>query len=141
MLENGFTINKEASAEMVGAGGSAYVELVYNDQEFGTYVENFADYATIPENCWVTEMETTNSYGPHFEMEIPCGIKLGDSEDTVKEVVKDLKCDTNTYGETTYYSFIDPMADDYSWGCGYEIVVDEGKVKTISVANDEMPEY
>jgi len=139
LVANGFKIDEENSELAIGSGNYGWVNLIYGDQEYSTYVENYADYATTPENCWLTDIETCSTYEPEFELEIPCGIKLGDKLDDVLGKIKDYDYDEHISGNYIYYTVNDPDAD--SWGCGYEFTIKEGVVTNIGVSNDEKPEY
>ncbi|MDE6844808.1 MAG: hypothetical protein K2J99_03450 [Lachnospiraceae bacterium] len=138
LLDNGFTIDTANSDSEVAAGRSGWVDLRYNNQTLHTMVENYADYATIVENCFVVSMKSS-AYGPKFDLVIPGGIKVGDSEDAVKKAVASFNCETETSDSGyTYYEIYDPDGSSLD---SYIIVVEDGSVSSIEVRNSEEPEY
>lgn len=138
LLENGFTIDTARSDSEIGAGGSGWVDLRYNNQTLHTMVKNYADYATIVENCFVVSMESSVN-GPKFDLVSPGDIKVGDSEDAVKKATADFNCEVDASDSGyTYYEVSDP---DGSVLDRYTIIVKDGSVCTIEVQNSEEPEY
>lgn len=138
LVENGFTINTEGSDSEVAAGGVGWVDLTYNNQTLHTMVKNYADYATIVENCFAVSMKSSVN-GPKFDLVFPGGIKVGDSEDAVKKATAKFNCETETSDSGfTYYEVFDP--DGSSLDC-YSIVVKDGSVCTIEIENSKEPKY
>lgn len=138
LLDNGFTIDTAGSDSEVAAGGSGWVDLRYNNQTLHSMVENYADYATIVENCFVVSMKSSVN-GPKFDLVFPGGIKVGDSEDAVKKATAKFNCETETSDSGfTYYEVSDPDGSSLD---RYSIVVKDGSVCTIEVHNSEEPEY
>ncbi|MBD5519542.1 MAG: hypothetical protein HDR07_14050, partial [Lachnospiraceae bacterium] len=138
LLDNGFTIDTASSDSEVAAGGSGWVDLRYNNQTLHSMVENYADYATIVENCFVVSMKSSVN-GPKFDLVFPGDIKVGDSEDAVKKATAKFNCETETSDSGfTYYEVSDPDGSSLD---RYSIVVKDGSVCTIEVHNSEEPEY
>lgn len=138
LLENGFTIDTARSDSEVAAGGSGWVDLRYNNQTLHTMVKNYADYATIIENCFVVSMESSVN-GPKFDLVFPGNIKVGDSEDAVKKATADFNYEVDTSDSGyTYYEVSDPDASVLD---RYTIVVKDGSVCSMEVQNSEEPEY
>ncbi len=138
LLENGFTIDTAKSDSEVAAGGSGWVDLRYNNQTLHTMVKNYADYATIVENCFALSMKSSDN-GPKFDLVFPGNIKVGDSEDTVKKAIADFNCEVDDAGGGyTYYEVSDP---DGSVLNRYTMIVKDGIVSTIEVQNTEEPAY
>lgn len=135
-LDNGFTINENGSNMEIGAGSTGWVELKHNNQTLRALVNNYADYATVVQNCFVTSIEA-NDYSAKFDLTIPGNITLGSSEDDVKKAVENVNCEVETtdYGNT-YYDIENP---DGSVLDGYTIVVEEGVVTRIEVENSTSP--
>lgn len=134
-VENGFTINEENSEMEIGADGSGWLELRYNNQSYRSIIQNYADYATIAQNCFVTSMESSD-YEPKFNLVIPGNIKRGDSEDAVKAAIADFNHEVEVSGDWTYYNVAHP--DAYVLD-GYTITVKEGVVISIEVEHDVNP--
>lgn len=138
LVENGFTINTEGSDSEVAAGGVGWVDLTYNNQTLHTMVKNYADYATIVENCFAVSMKSSVN-GPKFDLVLPGGIKVGDSEEAVKKATANFNCETETSDSGfTYYEVFDPEGSSLD---SYSIVVKDGSVCTIEVENSEEPTY
>lgn len=138
LLENGFTINTESSDSEVAAGGVGWADLTYNNQTLHAMLKNYADYATIVENCFAVSMKSSVN-GPKFDLVIPGGIKVGDSEETVKKATADFNCETETSDSGfTYYEVFDPEGSSLD---SYSIVVKDGSVCTIEVKNSKEPTY
>lgn len=138
LLENGFTLDTAASDSEVAAGRTGWIDLRYNNQTLHTMVENYADYATIVENCFVVSMKSS-VYGPQFDLVFPGNIKVGDSEEAVKKATAKFNCETETSDSGfTYYEVSDPEGSSID---RYTITVKDGSVCTIEVQNSEEPKY
>lgn len=138
LLENGFTLDTSDSDSEVGAGGSGWVSLKYNDQTLLAMAENYADYATTIENCFITSIESS-IYGPEFDMAVPGNIKIGDSEDKVKKAVSGFHCEVSTSDRGfTNYEIADP---DMGILDRYTITVKDGSVISLRIKNLTEPEY
>lgn len=138
LVENGFAINTAGSDSEVASGGVGWVDLTYNNQTLHTMVKNYADYATIVENCFAVSMKSSVN-GPKFDLVFPGGIKVGDSEDAVKKATANFNCETETSDSGyTYYEVFDPDGSSLD---SYSIVVKDGSVCTIEVENSKEPKY
>ena len=136
LLENGFTIDKSKSDDVVAAGRSGWISLRYNNQTLRTMVKNYADYATTIENCFVTSMESS-IYGPEFDLVFPGNIKVGDSEDAVKKAVNGFNYEIEASdSDYTYYNIYDSSVLDR-----YTIVVKDGSIISIEIRNSTKPKY
>lgn len=132
-IENGFKINEKNSQMEIAADSYGWIELSYNNQTYRCIVDNYANYATVVQNCFVTTMETS-IYGPEFDLVIPGNIKVGDSESAVLEIIKKFNYETETSGDFTYYEVSNPEGSILA---GYEITVKEGKVISLEVEYDD----
>lgn len=138
LLENGFTIDTSKSDEVVAAGRSGWISLRYNNQTLRTMVENYADYATTVENCFVLSMESS-IYGPEFDLILPGKIEVGSSEDAVKKAVVGFDCEVETSDSGyTYYEIADPAKGVLD---RYTIIVKDGSVISVEIENSTEPEY
>lgn len=138
LMENGFTLDTSDSDSEVGAGRSGWVSLKYNDQTLLAMAENYADYATTIENCFITSMESS-IHGSRFNMAVPGDIRIGDSEDKVKKAVNGFHCEVRTSDRGyTYYEIADP---DKSVLDRYTITVKDGSVISLEIKNITKPEY
>lgn len=136
LLENGFTMDTAGSDSEVASGGVGWVNLVYHNQTLHTMVKNYADYATIVENCFAVSMKSSVN-GPQFDLVIPGDIKVGDSEEAVKKATANFHCETETSDSGfTYYEVSDPDGSSLD---NYSIVVKDGSVCTIEVQNSKEP--
>lgn len=112
LLENGFTIDTSNSDSVVAAGRNGWVSLRYNNQTLRAMVENYADYATTVENCFVLSMKSSvNGFN--------CEVETSDSG-------------------FTYYEIADP---DKGVLDKYTIVVKDGSVISLEIENSTKPEY
>lgn len=138
LLANGFEIDEKNSDMEIAAGSFGWVDLRYNNQTLHGIVHNYADYATIAENCFVTTVESSE-YDPDFELVIPGNIKRGDSEADVKAAIEGVNYETETSDSGfTYYEIYDPNGSKLD---AYSIVIKEDAVISIEVENSEEPEY
>ena len=133
LVENGFKIVEENSQMEIGADSYGWIELLYNNQTYRCIVDNYANYATVAENCFVTTVESS-IYGPEFDLVIPGNIKVGDEETGVVEIIKNFNYEAETSGDFTYYEISDPEGSSLA---GYELTVKEGKVISIDVQFDD----
>lgn len=133
LLENGFVINKDNSAESIAAGSYDWVELRYNNQSFRAIARNYADYATTIENCFLTSIEAHN-YGPTYNLVIPGGITLGSSEEDVLAAIKDYNYDFYEGSSSNTYTIYDPKGSSLD---NYEIITRDGVVSGIEVNNSK----
>ena len=138
LLANGFTL-KEAPDAIPSRSGK-YVKLMYNNQDIGVSIINYADYATIPENCFVTDIEAGSaSYSTKLDIVVPCDIKLGDSaESLVEKISKFNYKQTVNEADRQYYTVYHP---DGSTLDQFGFLVEGGVITEIEVSNDARPEY
>ena len=132
LLANGFKIKESGTNMEIGAESYGWLEITYNNQSYRCIVHNFADYATIVENCFVTSFES-DDYSADFDVTIPCGIKRDVTEDALLELIKDFNYEVETSGDYTYYSIFKP-GDEY--GSCYDIRVKDGVIVGIEVEYD-----
>ena len=138
LLANGFTINEDNSETAFGAQGSGWLELVYNNQKYHTIVRNYADYATTGENCFLTDIKSS-CFEPDYNLVIPCGIKRGDSEDSILAILKDYnyEVEQSENSDFTYYLVYDPEGSPLQ---SYTIVTENGEVVIIEAETETKPE-
>lgn len=131
-LENGFKINEQNSDAEIGAKSHGWVELSYNNQSLRVIVDNYADYATIAENCFVTSIKGSDN-GPKWDIVIPGNIKRGDPESDVEKAVKGFETEVETSDSGfTYYTVWNPEGSKLD---NYSICLKDGKVLSIEVKN------
>lgn len=140
LVENGFTINEANSDMEVGSNNYGWIELRYNNQTYSTIIENYADYATVAENCFVTKFES-GKYDDMFEITLPGNISKGSSEADVLKAIEDFNyekelSETSSYSYT-YYTIYHP--DKSSYDTCYTIQVEDGVVVGLEAKNDENP--
>lgn len=138
LLANGFEM-KDAP-EVVGAKTGCYVEFTYNGKSFTGSINNFADYGTVPENCFVIELMTAADESANFDLVIPCGIQLGDSEATVRKKIGDHFFEDNPRepgdeASVDDYTVFYVYAPDKWRTHGYTIYLEDDKVTYIEVEN------
>ena len=133
LVANGFKIVEDNSQMEIGADSYGWIELSYNNQTYRCIVDNYANYATIPDNCFLTTMESSIC-GPEFDLVIPGNIKVGDAEADVVEIIKNFNYEAETSGDFTYYEITDSNGSALA---EYELTVKEGKVISIDVQFDD----
>lgn len=136
LVANGFTVVPD-NENGFGADGYGWVTLKYNNQSYHTIVHNYADYATTAENCFVTSIKSSE-YEPDFKLTIPCNIKRGDSEATVKKALENFNYEVEESSDFTYYEVYSP--DGYKTD-RFTITVKGGEVTIIEVDHAKKPNY
>lgn len=131
---NGFKIDESASDAVVPAGGSGWADLRYNNQVLHTLVKNFADYATVTENCFVLSVESAD-YGPDFKLVLPGDIKRGDTQADLEKKLADFNVEKEESDSYTSYEIYDPD-DSILNRC--DIIVREGVISSIEVQNYDL---
>lgn len=136
-LANGFEIDEKNSDMEIAAGSFGWVNLRYNNQVLRAIARNHADYATVIENCFVTEVESSD-FDPDFALTIPGNIKRGDTEADVEKAVEGFNVEKETSDSGfTYYTISDPNKSKLD---NYCICLKDGVVIQIEVENDVEPE-
>lgn len=79
LIADGWELDASDSDAEVAAHDIGWVTLRKGGQEIREIAVNYADYATIPENCWF-ETLSVGGYTLEAEGELPCGIKTGMAE-------------------------------------------------------------
>ncbi len=137
LLANGFTIKEDSSASAIAAGDFDWVEFRYNNQGFRTLVRNYASYATIPENCFVTTVDSYD-FGDKVSFNIPCGLTVGDTEEDLLKVLENYNYDLDTTSSSaTYYRVYNPIGSKLDM---FYFTVKDGAIYTVEVEHDERPE-
>ncbi|MBQ6887241.1 MAG: hypothetical protein IJN54_06995 [Lachnospiraceae bacterium] len=139
-IANGFTINESNSDTEVGSDSHGWIELRYNNQTLRAMIYNYADYATVTENCFVTEVEC-NDYDAKFALTLPGNIKIGSSEDDVLKAIEGFNyekelSESSSYSYT-YYTIYHP--DDRSYYSCYEIKIEDGVVVALAATHEVNP--
>lgn len=136
-LANGFKIDEKNSDMEIAAGSFGWVDLRYNNQTLHAIARNHADYATVIENCFITEVESSD-FDPDFALTIPGNIKRGDTEADVEKALEGFNVEKETSDSGfTYYTVYDPNDSKLN---NYCICLKEGVVIQIEVENDTTPE-
>lgn len=141
LIANGFTIDEANSDMEIASNNYGWVEFRYNNQTYRTIVDNYADYATVVENCFVTEFEC-DSYDDIFEITLPGNISKGSSEADLLKAIEGFNYEKElSEGSSysyTYYTVYDP--DKSSYDTCYTIQVEDGVVVGLQAKNDENPD-
>lgn len=87
LVENGWEIDRSNTEESIAAKSSGWVAFQKGGLTFDVLARNSADYATIPENCWVEEL-SAGGYGMETSMKTPGGIEIGTTEDELKAALE-----------------------------------------------------
>ena len=140
-LTNGFTILKDENEDVVAAASLSGLTLSYNEQSILVMVANYADYATIPENCFVISFETNkDSWGNHptLDVTVPCGIKLEESEASLKEKISAFYYEEEKKNDYKSYVVYNPNGTRQDY---FSFRVKEGIVAGIEFETDNIPGY
>lgn len=86
--DNGWIIQEANSAQAIPAKTSDWVTLWKDDKSFASLAANNSDNATIPSNCWVSQISSMDSED-NMPIKTFCGIKTGMGEDELIEVLED----------------------------------------------------
>ena len=136
-VANGFKIDENNTDMEIAAGSFGWVDLRYNNQTLHVIARNYADYATVIDNCFVVSVESSD-YDPKFDLVIPGNIKRGDNEATVKAAIEGFHYETETSDSGyTYYEIYDPNGSKLD---SYSITIKDDAVISIEVENSENPE-
>lgn len=79
LIADGWELDAADSDAEIAAHDIGWVTLRKGGQEIREIAMNYADYATIPENCWF-ETLSVGGYTLEAEGELPCGITTGMAE-------------------------------------------------------------
>lgn len=131
-LNNGFQIVEDESQMVIGAGSFGRIELRHGNYSFSTTAWNTADYATIPSNCFITDIDSS-IYDEGFEMIVVGNLKCGDSGDAMLEALKDFDYELSESGDYSYYNFRDPNRSSIDY---YQFCVKENEIVSIDVQYD-----
>lgn len=86
LIADGWELDTSDSDAEVAAHDIGWVTLRKGGQEIREIAVNYADYATIPENCWF-ETLSVGGYTLEAEGELPCGIKTGMAEADITAIL------------------------------------------------------
>lgn len=127
LLENGFVMENEP--EYIESGKFCTIKFKYGNQSFDANVVNYADVATIPENCFICELTTVSDDGSIFDMTIPCNIKVGDTQESLMSKLEGFYYEYAEEGSKWLY--VNENSFVYSFG----ILINDGNIEAISVSN------
>ena len=132
-VENGWTINREESEEIIPGGSFGLLYLEKDGVEFHANVRNYSNDAVKIDYCYITSLNA----GPSCDtdMELAGEIRIGMEEAALEEVLltfDGLQYEKEEDGDEIIYRIEDP--DDMT--CGYTIVVTGGVITEIDAANE-----
>ena len=119
LLADGWEINPSETDEYVVARDSGWVGLIKGGQSFHTLAWNGADYATIPENCWIESLEV-GGYDLELDGALPGGIRIGMSKD---DFLAALQSGNMTYEEEESGDFIYYTYNENAYDQKCEVIV------------------
>ena len=106
LLADGWEINPSETDEYIVARNSGWVGLIKGGQSFHVLAWNNADYATIPENCWIESL-AAGGYDLELDGALPGGIRIGMGKDDFLAVLKagDMAYEEEASGDFLYYTY------------------------------------
>lgn len=106
LIADGWELNPSDTEEMIMAKNSGWAGLIKGGQSFRTMVRNEAEYATIPENCWVEELEV-GGYSLEMDGALPGGIRIGTTEEEFLAILdaEGMEYTVEESGDFRYYTY------------------------------------
>ncbi|MCD7815129.1 MAG: hypothetical protein LUH20_14000 [Lachnospiraceae bacterium] len=119
LLEDGWELEEEDSDSQIVAKYFGWVTLRKNNQSFSAIVTNDADYATIPENCWLEEL-SVGGYTLDLDGALAGGVRIGITEEEFLSILEEsgIAYECTESGDYRYYTYNAP-----SYGCGCEVTI------------------
>ncbi|MCD8346445.1 MAG: hypothetical protein LUD16_00595 [Lachnospiraceae bacterium] len=119
LLEDGWELDEDDSDPMIVAKYYGWVSLRKNNQTFSAIVTNDADYATIPENCWLEEL-STGGYTLELDGALPGGVRIGVTEEEFLAILDEngMEYECTDSGNYRYYTYNSP-----SYGNSCEVTI------------------
>ena len=118
LVEDGWTIDEAETDPVISAKDYGWVTLRKdNNKTISTIVNNFADYATNPSNCWITSLTGGGYSGEGITMALPCGIELGMDSGEFVEVLDGLgyEYEVEEGDDYAYYTLYDENYNGYDF--------------------------
>lgn len=106
--------------------------LMKDNQSFRTLTTNYGDWATILENCFVTNV-TADVYSSQFDLRLPGDITIGMSEEDLLSALDGYEYETEESSSFRYYTVLN-YNSTYE-GISISVNTEEGTVSTIDVTN------
>jgi len=130
-LDNGYELYDHTKGDKdLGAGGTGYVTMKYGDVGYIYSAINYADYATTIDNCFIYSFDVSST--EDTELEIPLGIKIGDTEEDLVSKLEGYDYKKYDVGKVGADYVVKTKDDFYS---GYEFEVDSGIITKIIVTS------
>lgn len=123
LIADGWELDEENTDAVISAGYFGWVKLFKGGQSISTTVSNYEDYATIPENCWIEELEV-GGYTLEAEGELPCGITVGMSEEAFLQILEDTGVDYEAETDSDTYHYYNFCVKAYDQA--YQVVIYKG---------------
>lgn len=118
---NGWTIDTDNSAEYIPAKSSDWVAFLKGGLSFDILAYNSADYATIPSNCWVEDLEA-GGYGLEVSIKVP-GVQIGTPEEELVQALEDAGVEYEMEEGSSYRYY---QVGEYSWNAvSFYVYTDE----------------
>ena len=118
---NGWTIDTDDSAEYIPAKSSDWVAFSKDGLSFDILAYNSADYATIPSNCWVENLEA-GGYGLEVSIKVP-GVQIGTPEEELVQALEDAGVEYEMEEGSSYRYY---QVGEYSWNAvSFYVYTDE----------------
>lgn len=124
LIADGWELDTSDSDTEVAAHDFGWVTLRKGGQELREIAVNYADYATIPQNCWF-ETLTVGGYSLDAQGGLPCGITTGMAEADLTAILDQAgiayTTDSDEGSDFSYYKI-----NEVSYDQCYELTVYKG---------------
>ncbi len=128
-VDNGYELyDHTAGDKELAAGDFGYVTMKYNGVGYKYGAKNYADYATTIENCFIYSFDVSDH--EDIELEIPLGIKCGDTEEELLSKLEGYQYKKYDVGKVGA-DYVVKTRNDYI--SGYEFEVDSGIITKIII--------
>lgn len=115
LLEDGWELETENTDAYIAGAYYGWAGLRKGGQSFSTIVVNRESAATLPQNCWIEELEV-GGYTLELDGALPGGIKIGMTESELLAILEENEIEyevESNGGYYTYYTYNEKAYDQY----------------------------
>lgn len=106
LIADGWELDESQSDMVIAAKYYGWATLRKDGLEISQIAVNQEDYATIPQNCWIEELEV-GGYSLEADGALPGGIRIGIAEKEFLALLdqNDMDYEVESSGDFTYYTY------------------------------------